>query len=280
MLGLFALVGANLPGHENRETREMLVIAHRGFSSMAPENTLPAFELALDAGAGLVELDYHASADGVPIVIHDHSLRRTTNAEQVFGAGDWLVTGVTAAELGKLDAGAWFDPRFAGAKLPRLDEALALIRARGGVALVERKSGRAAGLARLLLDSGFGDEVVVQSYDWEFLRELHRLLPGLRLAALGPTARLGGRLLEDREKWLDLAWFDEIERTGATIVVWNRWLEPTAVEAAHARGLKVWVYGVEDAAGILSLRDMGVDGVITSDPARMREIVRPERVAP
>lgn len=274
ILVLFALGGANLSGHENREKREMLVVAHRGFSSIAPENTLPAFDHAMRAGADIVELDCHFSSDGVAMVIHDRSLRRTTNAEQVFGVGDWRVTDVTAAELGKLDAGAWFAPRFAGTKLPRLDEALALVREQGGVALIERKSGRAADLARLLLDSGFGDEAVVQSYDWEFLRELHRLMPGLKLAAVGPTARLGGRLLEDREKWLDLAWFDEIERTGATIAVWNRWLGPSAVAEAHARGLKIWVYGVEDEAGQVALIEMGVDGMITSDPKRTREILQ------
>lgn len=254
----------------------MLVIAHRGFSSMAPENTIPAFDHAMRAGADMVELDCHFSSDGVAMVIHDRSLRRTTNAEQVFGAGEWLVTAVTAAELEKLDAGAWFDPQFAGAKLPRLDEALALIRARGGVALVERKTGRAADLARVLQGLDVIDHVVVQSFDWKFLRELHRLMPGLKLAALGPPARLGGRLLEDREKWLDERWLDEIQRTGARVVVWwGPWLEPSAVEAAHGRGLKVWVYGVEDEAGLVALREMGVDGVITRDPKLTREILRP-----
>src|SRR5260221_9591244 len=86
-----------------------LVIAHRGNSSVAPENTLPAFQSALDAKADLVELDYFHSADGVPIVTHDEILDRTTNAEEVLGKPKLLIGDLLLSDLQRLDAGSWFD---------------------------------------------------------------------------------------------------------------------------------------------------------------------------
>src|SRR5438045_2131819 len=84
-----------------------LVIAHRGNSSVAPENTLPAFQSALDAKADLVELDYYHSADGIPVVIHDEKLDRTTNSEELLGKPKLVVGQFPLAELRNLDAGSW-----------------------------------------------------------------------------------------------------------------------------------------------------------------------------
>src|SRR5438309_482049 len=88
---------------------KVLIIAHRGNSSVAPENTLPAFQAALDAKADLVELDYYHSFDGVPTVIHDEILDRTTNAETAFGRPEMVVGDFALDDLRKLDAGSWFD---------------------------------------------------------------------------------------------------------------------------------------------------------------------------
>src|SRR4051812_11746621 len=97
-----------------------LVIAHRGDSIHAPENTLPAFESAVKLKADLVELDYYHSKEGVPVVIHDNFLDRTTDAEAVFGKAKMLVEETPLADLQKLDAGVWFDPKFKGVRLPTL----------------------------------------------------------------------------------------------------------------------------------------------------------------
>src|SRR5581483_3094013 len=99
-----------------------LVIAHRGDSSEFPENTLPAFEAAVEIGCDLVELDYHESADGVMVVIHDDTLDRTTDAKELFGGEQIAVKSKTWAELSRLDAGKWFDPKFAGTRLPTLEQ--------------------------------------------------------------------------------------------------------------------------------------------------------------
>ena len=120
----------------------LLMIAHRGDSRRAPENTLPAFASAVRAAADLVELDYHHTADGIPVVVHDEHLDRTTNAVTVFGSKKIAVASRRWAVLGSLDAGTWFRPEFAGTRLPTLEAALDVIQ-RGSTTLIERKSGDA-----------------------------------------------------------------------------------------------------------------------------------------
>ncbi|MGC8989034.1 MAG: glycerophosphodiester phosphodiesterase, partial [Verrucomicrobiia bacterium] len=148
-----------------------LVIAHRGYCEFAPENTLPSFDLAIRAGADLVELDYHHSKDGQPIVIHDGTLDRTTDATNRLGRVKVAVGALTVDELKQFDAGTWFDPKYAGTRLPLLIEALEFIQGRGGVTLIERKGGDPATLVALLRKHNWVNRVVVQSFDWRYLRE-------------------------------------------------------------------------------------------------------------
>src|ERR1051325_8949095 len=126
-----------------------LIIGHRGFCQIAPENTLASFQLAIEAGADLVELDYRHSKDGVPVVIHDPELHRTTNATRHWRRRHTKVAGKTAAEIQTLDAGSWFAPKYAGARVPLLAEALNLIQQRS-MALIEHKAGNAAACIKLL----------------------------------------------------------------------------------------------------------------------------------
>lgn len=147
-----------------------LVIGHRGYCAVAPENTLPSFQLALDARADLVEMDYQHSKDGVPVVIHDHIFDRTTDARKKWKRRRIKVSRVTAAEIQTLDAGKWFDAKFAGTKVPLLSEALDFICGNGGVALIEHKSGDSGTLAKLLRERNFINTVAVISFNWKFLR--------------------------------------------------------------------------------------------------------------
>ena len=95
------------------------IIAHRGYRQKYPENTLAAFQAAMAAGAQMIELDVMLSRDRRPVVVHDDTLERTTN-------GTGAVKDFTLEELKKLDAGSWFEPRFADQRLPELSEVLAL----------------------------------------------------------------------------------------------------------------------------------------------------------
>ncbi len=238
----------------------VLVIAHRGDSKVAPENTLPAFASAVKAGADLVELDYLHSADGVPVVCHDGELDRTTNACQLWGGKRIRLTSKTLAELRQLDAGHWFDPKFAGTPLPRLDESIDLIQ-NGSMTLIERKQGDAATCVKLLTEKQLLDGVVVQAFDWDYLADCHKIAPGLVLGALGTKEVTAERL-------------DQIGTTGARVVGWNdKYTSAESIKAIHDRGWKAWVYTVDDPARAIQLVQAGADGIITNRPAEIRKAI-------
>jgi glycerophosphoryl diester phosphodiesterase len=236
----------------------MLIVAHRGDNRQAPENTLPAFALALDTGADMVELDYFHSADGVPVVFHDDTLDRTTNSRQVLGKRNVRVDSVDLADLRKLDAGSWFDTKFHGTLIPTLEEAIDVIH-RGSRAVIERKGGDAATCVELLKRKDVLTDVVVMSFDWDFIADCHRLASALTLVALGEGA------LSEKE-------LDAIARTGARIVGWNyNDVGRPEIEAIHHRGWKAWVYTVNDPARARKLVEAGIDGIITDSPEELRE---------
>lgn len=240
-----------------------LIIAHRGDSVHAPENTLPAFAAAVKLKADLVELDYYHSQEGVPVVIHDNFLDRTTDAEAVFGKAKMLVEETLLADLQKLDAGTWFDAKFKGTKLPTLAESLELIQA-GSVTLIERKKGDAATCIKLLREQKLVDKVVVQSFDWQYVRGCHELEPALVLAVLG-----GGK------DALSEARLTAAVATGAKIVAWDHnKLTKAQIDAIHARGMKAWCYTVDDSARAKELVASGIDGIITNAPGRIMKVVR------
>jgi glycerophosphoryl diester phosphodiesterase len=140
-------------------TADFMVIAHRGASSYAPENTLAAFDLALDLGYGHLELDVDLTRDGHIIVMHDETVDRTTN-------GTEPVRSQTLAELRALDAGAWFGAQFAGERVPTFAEVLE--RYRGRVHLHTELKGRAprlaSGTADLVREYGMVEHVTVTSF--------------------------------------------------------------------------------------------------------------------
>jgi glycerophosphoryl diester phosphodiesterase len=263
-----AEASAASPAEKLLALKRPLVIAHRGYPQFAPENTLPGFQLGLKAGADLVELDYHHAKDGVPIVIHDADLDRTTDATNRWGGSKLKVVDYSAAELQTLDAGAWFDTQFRGVRLPTLKEAITAIQNHpGGVTLVERKAGDAATCVKIVRDGGWMNQLVVQSFDWDYLRDYHQLEPKQVLGALGPPKTRAGRTLKTEEKILTPQWVDEASATGARIVVWNRQITPTAVAYAHQKGLQVWVYTINEIERANELLAAGVNGIITDNTA-------------
>lgn len=266
----------NPPANELLACGRLLVIGHRGDCEAAPENTLPSFESALDRGADLVELDYRQANDGIPVVIHDATLDRTTDAVQRWGKEHSRVETKGTAEIRSLDAGGWFAPEFAGTKIPLLTEALEAI-CRRGIALIERKAGSAEDCFALLREKRLLERVVVQSFDWEFLRCLHEREPRLVLGALGPPDVLaGGKKLWGISQKLGGAWLNELAKTGAGVAVWNRQVSRRAVQTAHERGLKVWVYTINDIRLARQLRQAGVDGIITNRIASIRKVQYPK----
>ena len=153
-----------------------IIWAHRGRNRIAPENTMAAFRYALDAGDVGIELDVALSADGLPVVIHDDSVDRTTD-------GNGLVSELSYETLNRLDAGSWFDGRFKGERLPLLFEVL--IEARGYVVVnIEIKAsawrerpevGIEVSVLKVIRDAGMDDSVLVSSFEWRSLRRIRSL---------------------------------------------------------------------------------------------------------
>jgi glycerophosphoryl diester phosphodiesterase len=241
------------------------LIAHRGYSQLAPENTLPAFELALAAGAKFLEMDYRETRDGVPIVIHDAELDRTTDARKRWRKKHIRVGSRTLAEIKTLDAGSWFGPSYAGAKVPLLGEALDII-CPGAIALIERKSGSAANCIKLVKEKGWADRTLVMAFDWNYLREFQEQAPEQMLAALGPPHRLpNGKRPLRISRALSKRWVTYAEKTGTRVIVWNRHVSKAVTQFAHERGFKVLIYTVDNTRLAKELLAKGVDGLITND---------------
>lgn len=260
LLAPVALAGETKRTSSIVDEPRVLVIAHRGNSSEAPENTVPAFESAVGVGCDLIELDYHHTSDQVPVVIHDHTLDRTTDARQQWSRNGALISAVTAEELGTLDAGRWFDGRFAGTHVPTLDESLDVIQ-QGSMTLIERKAGDAKTCVELLRRRKLLDQVVVQAFDWNYVADCHREEPSLVLAALG------GRGISNEA-------LDRIEATGARIVAWHHAdLNAAWIEEIHRRGLRAWCFTVNNQDRVAELLAAGIDGIITDVPAQVKVLV-------
>lgn len=228
-----------------------LVIAHRGASGYAPENTFAAFQLAVEQGADMVELDVHLSRDGEVVVIHDDRLERTTD-------GHGLVGAATLAELRRLDAGAWRDARFAGQRIPTLDEVLAWARGRTRLA-IEIKNGpnfyvRIEEKVAALLDRhAMLDQALVISFDHHALRRLRQIEPRITTGVLYAARPIDPVALAST--------------SGATVLE-PHWSYVTAedVQVAHAAGLRLAAWATSDPEVLRRLIACGVDGIATDHP--------------
>jgi glycerophosphoryl diester phosphodiesterase len=231
-----------------------LVIAHRGASADAPENTIAAFELALAQGADAIELDVHLSRDDHPVVIHDWTLERTTD-----GAGP--VRDRSVRELKRLDAGGWRGPAFAGQRIQTLQEVLERFGGRGRL-VVELKGG--SGLypgieervvSTLEIYAALG-RTLLQSFDHAALGRLRTLSPEVRLGALIAEAPGGGT---PAGPGVIQAMCPAVHAvTGADVAAWRQ------------SGLECYVWTVNEPALMDRLISWGVTGIITDHPALLR----------
>ncbi len=233
----------------------MIVVAHRGNSSVAPENTLAAVSSAIDAGATSVEIDVQLTADRVPVVIHDDTLDRTTD-------GTGPVAAVRSRELRTLDAGTWFSPAFAGEPVPLLDDVLDLLDRHPGVHLLLEVKGvwdvaDVALVADAIEGWALADRVVAQSFSVATVAALATAAPWLRRGLL--VAAADGAL--ELARHLGAAACNPDGR-----VLRER---PGFVAEAHAAGVTVTPWTVNDPDRWAVLHELGVDGIITDRPAEL-----------
>jgi glycerophosphoryl diester phosphodiesterase len=236
------------------------VIAHRGFSSRAPENTLVAIRQAIEVGADMVEIDVTVTSDGHVILLHDETLDRTTD-------GQGLPTEKTLDEIRRLDAGSWFGPGYAGEKIPTLSEALETVKNRILINIeikseaVER--GVVPKVAILIVEHGMLDQVVVSSFSPEALRLMKITDPAVITATL-----FNKELHTDRDP---LEIIMEVGSRGFNIS--GKRLTVEMVERCHKHGIPVAVYTVNEPSEMRRLIELGVDAVFTDHPDRMLEVV-------
>ena len=229
------------------------VIAHRGASGTAPENTLAAFRRAVELGARFIETDLHLSRDGEIVAIHDPTLDRTTN-------GHGPVMAHSLKELRDLDAGSWFAPEFAKEKLPTLDEILSFAGTADVNLYLEIKSQSGYGIERALVSALRGRaeamRVVVFSFDPHALELVRRL---------------------DRVTMTGLLWDDDpAEAVERAMHIGARQIAPRGdrisrelVAEAHTNGLQVVTWTINEPALIRALASAGVDGIMSDYPDRI-----------
>ncbi|MFB7511896.1 glycerophosphodiester phosphodiesterase [Streptomyces sp. NPDC056144] len=231
------------------------VIAHRGAPSAAPENTLVSDEVARRGGATWIENDVQPSADGVPYVLHDATVDRTTD-------GSGPIRSLTAARIDALDAGSWFAPAYAGVHVPTLAAQLADLRARGGNLLLEIKGRHSreevARIVREVREQSMTDRVLVQSFDLRSLAYVRELAPELPVGLL--RASLDADPVDVAEE-LGLSAYNVSDTALAT--------RPRVVGELHAAGVAVNVWTVDKPERWKALDVLGVDGVITNRPTEM-----------
>jgi glycerophosphoryl diester phosphodiesterase len=238
-----------------------LIIAHRGACAHAPENTLAAFRLALEYGADGFELDAKLSLDGHVMVIHDQTVDRTTD-------GNGKVRELTLAQLKKLDAGSYFDLQFAGEPLPTLEEVFAELGAKTliNVELTNYASPLDALpdlVADLVIRHGLQERVLFSSFHPLNLVRIRRRLPVTPAAILTEEGKAS--------HWL----YSILGRLAAPKVAHPHFSDITRVylEREHRTGRRVNTWTVNDSDEIKRLINMGIDGIITDDPRRAREIL-------
>ena len=234
---------------------KVLVIGHRGAAGHAPENTMVSFQKGLELGADLIELDIHMTRDGALVVKHDGDVSRTTN-------GRGRIREMTLAEVRELDAGAWFDPRYRGERVPTLSEVLEW--AKGRIPLVIEIKGDplpARGVEEELLGMlrtrDMVDSVMAISFHHPCVRRLKELEPALATGILY-TGRLVDPVAAARAALAD-----------SVRPAWSYWTRE-GVEAVHAAGLTASAWNADEEPVMEYLVGLGVDSIGSNYPDRLR----------
>jgi len=234
------------------------IVAHRGASERAPENTLAAIAKAAELGAKAVEFDVTVSADDVAVLMHDDTVNRCTD-----GTGPVILK--TLAELQELDAGGWFGPAFAGERIPTLEQALKLALQCGLTVNLELKptlgweGPTVQAVVEVLQNFAHADlALVVSSFNGLALERFGEQMPGVDLGWLTEAVP------ED--------WREHMMRFGcASLHCHEPFVTPELVRDVHGGGYRLHVYTVNDPAKAEELFSWGVDAVFTDRPDALKE---------
>jgi glycerophosphoryl diester phosphodiesterase len=241
-----------------------LIIAHRGYRAKYPENTLASFKAALDAGSGMLELDVMLTRDRKMVVIHDATLERTTD-------GNGQVSSYTLQELKELDAGSWFDPRFAGERLPALDEVLDLVRGRALLNIEIKSNAYEAHhppdaiekqVVELVRRKNALTSVLISSFEWKILESVASMedAPAIALISKYPAEGDNVKLCVRLKAF---SWHPNC-----------RELQYDQVKIMREQGIRVFPYNVDSPGEYQRMIQMDVDGIITSDSRLLSDLAQ------
>jgi glycerophosphoryl diester phosphodiesterase len=257
---------------ERRRARPTpLVVAHRGASADAPENTLSAVRAALVRDSDLIEVDVQRSKDGALVLMHDTTLSRTTNVRKLFpNRGPWLVGQFTYAELSRLDAGSWKAPQFAGEKIPTLEQVVEVVQgSRSGLLLELKAPALYPGLVRevttaLAQPTGYlhsaiaAGRLVVESFSREAIAACKNAEPSIPVGLLGTPIP---RDLPALARWVD------------QVNPGYRTADAAYVASVHRAGLGCLIWTVDRPGAMRRALRAGVDGVITNRPDVLHQVL-------
>jgi glycerophosphoryl diester phosphodiesterase len=251
-----ALVYAtNMFGSLRAPGEPAFIAGHRGDRAHFPENTLPALQAVLDGDFDFVEADVHLTADGVPVIIHDDTIDRTTN-------GTGLVAELTLAQLRQFDAGSWYSMDFAGTPVPTLDEFLAIFANSKKKGMIELKgiwtTEQVRTVTELIYGRGVQNRIIFEAFDYETLESLAHAAP------IFPRVII--------QKYLPADPVELANRFGAIAVLTSLTsLEerPDSVQKLHEAGLGIVLYTLNKKTKWSDALGMGVDGIITDKPSSL-----------
>jgi len=238
----------------------MLIYAHRGYSSVYPENTMSSFKAAIDSGADGIETDIHLSSDGVLVITHDENIKRVSN-------GEGMVKDMTYEELLTYDFGSWKNKQFKGEKIPKLSELLDLIEGTDIILNIEIKMGfvmypeiEEKALA-LVTERGMLDRVLFSSFNHYSLAKIKKLNPTAKVAPLYSEGIF--------EPYNYAKTLDAYAIHPSKSVIFK-----PIVEECHKLKIKVNVWTVDKISTAKKLEKMGVDAIITNNPLELIKSLR------
>ncbi|MGP4019162.1 glycerophosphodiester phosphodiesterase [Saccharopolyspora sp. 5N708] len=249
---------------------DVTVIAHRGSSGIAPENTRAAIAAAIKQRADFVEIDVQRSKDGHLVNFHDCTMERTTDVEQRFpGRPSYRVSDFTLAELQQLDAGSWFDESYAGEPIITVADVVSQVRGRTGllaeISPCEHYDGIPEDLAAELrgtpgyLDEALADgQLGVQSFELDDAQRFHELLPEVPIGLLDAQRPTDAELVALSE------WADQVNTESSVT-------DAALLARVHELGMASNVWTVNEPGRMRQLRDLGVDGIITDFPQSLTQ---------
>lgn len=233
----------------------MLIYAHRGNSSVYPENTMSAFRSAVDLGVHGIETDVHMTKDGILVITHDEEISRVSD-------GKGMVKDLTYKELLQQDFGLWKGEAFKGEKIPTLSELLDLLKDKETILNIEIKMGFLLypgieeKLLEILDERGFLPRVIFSSFNHYSLAKLKELNPEAKVAPLYQSGLYRP--------------YDYALTFGADYIhPYYMALDRTIVEESHRKNIKVNLWTVNDSSQVAYYKDLGVDGLITDYPEEL-----------